>query len=223
MTEASLPSPSAAPRRRATREREFRRLRILAMVQAGWSYAAIGREEAISRERVRQIVAQAFEAGETETKLIHAWVQVARLEPALRLAARSVADGELAAIDRLLRVLDRLDKYAAVDGAEAAYDEGAREKLLAKLNAMAENIKRHRELHGDAAPGEDDWPGEDDSLATDDSPIAEAALDAPLDGLALTAADRPRRGERNVAAIRRAPKRRDGAFEAPPSFTNARF
>jgi hypothetical protein len=167
VTHAPLPTPSATARRLAARDREFRRIRILAMLQAGWSYAAIGREEAISRERVRQIVAQALEAGDSETKLVHARVQIARLEPALRLAARSVADGELAAIDRLLRVLDRLDRYAAVDGAEAAYDEGGRERLLAKLNAMAENIKRHRELHGDAPPDEDD------------SPIAEAALDAP--------------------------------------------
>ncbi len=166
MTQAPLPSPSATGRRRATRKREFRRIRILAMVQAGWSYAAIGREEAISRERVRQIVAQALEAGESETKLVHARVQLARLEPALRLAARSVADGELSAIDRLLRVLDRLDRYSAIDGADPAYDDNARERLLTKLNTMAENIKRHREIHGDAP------------LNDDDSPIAEAALDA---------------------------------------------
>jgi hypothetical protein len=38
---------------------------------------------------------------------------------------------------------------------------------------MADNIERRRELHGDAAPGEDDWPGADHST------IAEAALDAP--------------------------------------------
>jgi hypothetical protein len=167
VTRAPLPSPSATARRLAARDREFRRLRILAMAPAGWSYAAIGREEAISRERVRQIVAQAFEAGENETKLVHARAPIARLEPALRLAARCVTDGDLAAIDRLLRVLDRLDRYAAIDGADPAYDENARERLLTKLNAMAENIKRHRELHGDAPPGEDD------------SPIAEAALDAP--------------------------------------------
>ena len=136
------------------------------MVPAGWSYAAIGREEAISRERMRQIVAQAFEAGESETKLVHARVQLTRLEPALRLAARSVADGELSAIDRLLRAPGRLEKYAAIDGADPAYDEDARERLLAKLNAMAENIKRRRELHGEAAPGETD------------STEAEAALDA---------------------------------------------
>ena len=67
MTDASLPSPSSTGRRRAAREREYRRLRILAMAPAGWSYAAIGREEAISRERAPQTVAQAFKAGESET------------------------------------------------------------------------------------------------------------------------------------------------------------
>ena len=38
MTHAPLPSPSSTARRLAARDREFRRLRILAMVQAGWSY-----------------------------------------------------------------------------------------------------------------------------------------------------------------------------------------
>jgi hypothetical protein len=67
MTDASLPSPSSTGRRRAAREREYRRLRILAMAPAGWSYAAIGREAAISRERAPQTVAKAFEASESET------------------------------------------------------------------------------------------------------------------------------------------------------------
>jgi hypothetical protein len=170
MTEASLPTPSATTRRRAAREREFRRIRILAMVQAGWSYAAIGREEAISRERVRQIVAQAFEAGESETKLVHASMQLARLEPTLRLAARSVADGGLSAIDRLLRAPGRLNRCAAIDGADPAYDENARERLLAKLNAMAETIKRRRELQGEAAPGENDSTDAEAPLDATDSP-----------------------------------------------------
>ena len=154
---APVPSPSSPGARPAARDRELRRVRILALVQAGWSYAAIGREEGLSRERVRQIVAQALEAGEGETKLVHAQVQIARLEPALRLAARGVADGELSAIDRLLRVLDRLDKYSAVEGAEPSYDEGARERLLTKLNAMAERMRQDRErkqARGEAAASE---------------------------------------------------------------------
>ena len=79
----ALPSPSRP--RELARAPDLRRLRILASVQAGLSYAAIGRDEGVSRERVRQIVAQAFDDDGVETKLDHARVQTARLEPALRL------------------------------------------------------------------------------------------------------------------------------------------
>ncbi|MBV8472786.1 MAG: helix-turn-helix domain-containing protein [Hyphomicrobiales bacterium] len=135
-----LPSSTRPPR-----DRDLRRLRIVADVQAGWSYAAIGRREGISRERVRQIVAQALGEEGAGTKLDHARVQMARLEPALRLAAQAVADGDLAGIDRLIRVLDRLDKYSAVEDAGGAYDENARERLLTKLNTMAERMRAARE------------------------------------------------------------------------------
>jgi hypothetical protein len=150
------------------RDRETRRVRILALVQAGWSYADIGRQEGLSRERVRQIVAQAVVEGAGDNKLDHALVQIARLEPALRLAARGVADGDLSAIDRLLKVLDRLDKYSAVDGVGAPYDENARERLLAKLNTMAERMRQERERK--QARGE--------AEASEDSPSGDSALDA---------------------------------------------
>ena len=38
-------------------------------------------------------------------------MQFARLEPALKLAARGVADGDLKAIPMLLKLVDRLDRY----------------------------------------------------------------------------------------------------------------
>ena len=38
-------------------------------------------------------------------------MQFARLEPALRLAARSVAEGDAKAIPLLLKLVDRLDRY----------------------------------------------------------------------------------------------------------------
>jgi Homeodomain-like domain len=133
---AALPA-SAASRAAA---RDLRRLRILASLQAGLSYAAIGRAEGLSRERVRQIVVKALNEAGAETQLDHARVQIARLEPALRLAASAVAEGDLAAIDRLLRVLDRLDRYSAVEGAATSEYAGSREKLLSKLNTMAERM-----------------------------------------------------------------------------------
>lgn len=150
---APVPSPAGA---RPTRDGDVRRLRILAQVQAGWSYAAIGREEGISRERVRQIVTHALSEGPIETKIDHARVQIARLEPALRLAARGVADGDLSAIDRLLRVLERLDKYSAVEGANGTYDENARERLLTKLNAMAQRMLASQSDVADASQDSSD-------------------------------------------------------------------
>ena len=38
-------------------------------------------------------------------------MQFARLEPALRLAARGVAEGDAKAIPLLLKLVDRLDRY----------------------------------------------------------------------------------------------------------------
>ena len=159
---ASLPAP--APSRAAARD--LRRLRILASLQPGLSYAAIGRAEGLSRERVRQIVVQALAQGDADSKLDHARVQIARLEPALRLAASAVAEGDLGAIDRLLRVLDRLDRYSAIEGAATSADAGGRERSLAKLNAMAERMiaaRRSGLVDADRRPR----PG-----------VGEAALDA---------------------------------------------
>ena len=119
---AALQSPSSSAAGASARDREFRRLRIPAMAPAGWSDAAIGREEAIWRERAPQIVAQAFEAGESETKLVHA------------------------------RASGRLNRYSAIDAIDAADPESGRKRRLAKLSAMAENLEQRRERHGEAAP-----------------------------------------------------------------------
>ena len=178
----TLPTPAAS---RAA-ARDLRRLRILASLQAGLSYAAIGRAEGLSRERVRQIVAKALDEGGSGTKLDHARVQIARLEPALRLSAQAVADGDLAAIDRLLRVLDRLDRYSAVEGAATSEYAGSREKLLAKLNAMAERMIAARQsglVDADGRPcprgGEAALDATDDlDLVDDPAAPSSAGLDA---------------------------------------------
>jgi len=89
---------------------------------------------------------------------------------------RGVADGDLRAIDRLLRVLDRLDRYNAGQRAASSYDEGARERLLAKLNAMAERMRAARERTEAAAAARE---GEDDDApANENSPKDDVALDA---------------------------------------------
>jgi len=157
--------PSLKPRVTA-RQREFRRIRILGMVRAGFSYEAIARQESLSRERVRQIVVKSLDERESDTPLDRARVQAARLEPALRLAASGVADGDLRAIDRLLKVLARLDRYEAVVGAPKPYDENIRAKLLARLNRMSEAIIAERDgPPPPGAPAEEEQGWEDEAAA----------------------------------------------------------
>ena len=122
MTDASLP-PSSTGRRRAAREREYRRLRILAMAPAGSSYAAIGSEEAISRERAPQAVVQAFKAGEGETTpwprpssgagsatATRSLTRPIRQSPGLPLTRRKPLIRKGRALDKACRRLTKLDK-----------------------------------------------------------------------------------------------------------------
>ena len=132
----NLPS-SRAPVRRTAHEREERRIRIMEMLRSGYSYEAIARDHQLTGERIRQIVVASLERKDSSTRIDQMRVQMAPLEPALRLAARAVENGKLSAIGPLLKVLDRLDKYGAVVEAPRPYDGDAREKLLAKLDRVA--------------------------------------------------------------------------------------
>ncbi len=159
MTEP-LAQPPRKPRRTA-RDRLARRGRNMDRLREGRSYEEIAQGEGLSGERIRQIVVEALKQRQVDAQRDHAQLQMPRLAPALRLAAKGVAEGDRRAIASLIRVLDRLDKYQAVGGAaEAVYDEGARERLLTKLNTMTQRMiaKRPREpavtAGSEAAQGE---------------------------------------------------------------------
>ena len=154
--------------RMTAQQREFRRLRIMGMVQAGYSYLAIADAERLSKERVRQIVVASLKVKDEGTKGDLALVQMARLEPALRLASGAVAKGRVEAIDRLIRVLDRIDKYANVEIAVNHDYAGARERLMRKINRVAARIMAERDDASaagaapdsptpEAAPGKSGW------------------------------------------------------------------
>jgi transposase-like protein len=96
--------PSLSPAARALRLQ-----RIFARLQEGASYKDIAAEEGLSRERLRQIVRAMTARGKGAPD--HKKMQFARLEPALRLAARGVADGDPKAIPLLIKLVDRLDRY----------------------------------------------------------------------------------------------------------------
>ena len=70
----------------------------------------------------------------------HAKLQLARLQPAMRIAGAAVERGDVAAIAPLLKVLDRLDRYQRAAKVNEVYDDEARKKLFEKLNRVAANL-----------------------------------------------------------------------------------
>jgi hypothetical protein len=111
------PSPIAHLARRALSPaaRAMRLQRIFGRLQEGAGYAEIAAEERISRERLGRIIRRATARGRDGDQPDHTRMQIARLSPALRLAAEGVAQGDQKAIPLLLSLVDRLDRYSDPD------------------------------------------------------------------------------------------------------------
>ena len=117
------------------RDRIFHRLRL------GASCADIAREEGLSGQRVRKIVADTLKRQRVDELPDHALLQLFRLDEALALAAQAVAGGNLKALGPYLLVLERLDRYRKAAKRQVVYDDAARKRLFAKLNRVAAQIQ----------------------------------------------------------------------------------
>ncbi len=153
----------------------MRRGRIFPRLREGWAYDEIASQERLTAERVRQIVRQALEKRIIEEGAEHAKLQLARLQPVMRLAGEAIAEGDVTAIAPLMKALDRLDRYQRVAKAVQVYDEEARRKLMDKINRVAANL------------------GVDEARAAAEA--AEAAEGAPSGGEAATPAGARADGE----------------------------
>ena len=80
-----------------------RRKRIFARLREGASYEEIAGEEAVSRERIRQIVSEVLQKRSVDSGADHAKLQLDRLAPAVQLGAEAIAAGEISAITPFLK------------------------------------------------------------------------------------------------------------------------
>jgi predicted transcriptional regulator len=138
----------------------LRRERIFSRLRLGASSADIAREEGLSEQRVRKIVADALKRQEVEDPPDHALIHLVRLEGAQALAAETIAGGDLKAIAPYLQVLDRIDRYRKAGATKEVYDAAARERLFAKMNRVvarleAEARKLARKAAAEPRPGRD--------------------------------------------------------------------
>jgi hypothetical protein len=162
-----------------------RRKRIFARLREGASYEEIAGEEAVSRERIRQIVSEVLQKRSVDSGADHAKLQLDRLAPVMQLAAEAVAAGDVTAITPYLKVLDRLDRYQTVAGANQVYDDEARQKLIDKINRIAANlgvdeviaaaVQEHLKKIGEIPPDEPDEAegAQDPASAAEEQPAGQ--------------------------------------------------
>jgi hypothetical protein len=118
-----------------------RRNRIFARLREGWAYDEIAREERVSTERIRQIVAEVLGKRVIDRGVDHAHLQLERLMPALRIVGEAIGRGELRAIAPLIKVIDRLDRHQETVVAKYSYGPEERQRLLDKINRLVDNLQ----------------------------------------------------------------------------------
>jgi hypothetical protein len=129
MTKAAEKRPRASARqsrpeqiRRVAARRETirRKLRIVEQLTAGVSVARIALAENCTVRRVRQIIAETLAARAIDPPADYVKLQIARLSDAMMVAHVKMIDGDLQAIDRVVKLVGELDRYHGFGGALVA-------------------------------------------------------------------------------------------------------
>jgi len=104
---AVKPALRAAPRRKTADQR----LRILERLTSGLSVVHIARVEKLTVRRVQQIIAAMLESREIDPPAGFVQLQVARLSEAMIVTRTIMMEGDLQAVDRMIKLTRELDRY----------------------------------------------------------------------------------------------------------------
>ena len=108
---APPPAAELAPRLAPRRASAERRLRILERLTCGLTVAHIARVENLTVRRVRQIIAGMLEKRELDPPAGFVQLQIARLSEAMIVARTMMMEGDLQAMDRMIKLTGELDRY----------------------------------------------------------------------------------------------------------------
>lgn len=137
----------ANPPARPKRSKPTRAERVLASVIAGAGADEIAAAERLTRERTESILRQKLRGRWVAPAEEFARLQIARLERMILNLLERIRNGELEAIDRALKIVDRLDRYHGFSRASRVseqYGEEDRARLLKKVNEMVERLRAER-------------------------------------------------------------------------------
>jgi len=146
----------AASRARCLARAE-RREEMLEDVAGGVEFSVIARQYGVSVKTVRREIGRALDERWTETPQRHLRLQNERLSRAVRALEDALLNGDIAAVDPLLRVLDRLDRYNAL-GQPAAPPDPPEPRLALTHQGQdlapsaLKTLEPDLSLNGDKAP-----------------------------------------------------------------------
>ena len=129
---------------RPTASKRSRAQRALASLIAGAGVDEISATERVTRKRTESILRQELRNRWVAPAEEFARLQIARLEQMILKLLDRIQSGELEAIDRALKIVDRLDRYHGFTKAKRApeqYGEEERARLLQKINEIAERLQ----------------------------------------------------------------------------------
>ena len=117
------PSPprrdrSIVGRRKARADKAARERRIVNLLNAGVSIAEIAQSEGVTHRRMRGIVEEILARRAPQPPAEFLAVQVSRLNEALLVSYGAMGGGNLAAVDRVVKIVRELDRYHGFAGIE---------------------------------------------------------------------------------------------------------
>ena len=121
----------------ARQARAERNVKLFNLLKSGVPIAEIALQEGLSVRRARELVREMLERREVDPPAGFAQLQIGRLSDAMMVAYAAMMEGNLQALDRVLRVVGELDRYHGLGGAKTDTAAGARRALAASAPALA--------------------------------------------------------------------------------------
>ena len=135
------------PSTRSKRAGSTRAQRVLASLVAGAGVDEISTAEQLTRKRTENLLRQELRNRWVAPAEEFARLQIARLEQMILKLLERIQNGDLKAIDRALKIVDRLDRYHGFTKATRVpeqYGEEDRARLLRKVNEIADRLQPER-------------------------------------------------------------------------------
>ena len=123
---------------------------VLNDLMAGKTVDTISETRSVSRMRVERILRAELRALSIRPARDYAKLQIRRLDPIVVKLAEKANAGDLAAVDRLMKILDRLDRYHSFAKPPAKADEPDERDDLAFDKKLADLVARAKEAKGEA-------------------------------------------------------------------------